>query len=256
MDFAETIVSSLIVIVILILVGVIIMNQAPKFLFHKSAEQQQVFLDESYSGNLNALLDLTEPVSGQSFGTLLANSIYYHQPVMDFERDGAAYTINVSKEFEELLDEVFGEDKYYAKVSAQTNLSLFFIFDGSDSLEEERRLLAQNLKSITDSVQNYSGVPISDQVFVLSDNITKCNLFLSENITCAIIDDSELYRDNCDDSSADYREKYCFIRPNVTDSGRNAIDYFEPDWASGSAYVASLPLIDPSSIALLFPVSD
>ncbi len=144
------------------------------------------FNAEKYGNDLDAILNITEPVSKDSYANLLADAVYYRQSYFDYNapqdlaiNDDIAYyyndelwpeeyTLQVNKLMQLTFNKLYGENNYYLEIAPLfVKLRLYFIIDGSSSLENEVEQLKEVIPSL---IQDFnSEFDVVAKVFVLAD---------------------------------------------------------------------------------------
>lgn len=241
MSAVDNIFMTFAVIAIFLIVGVVIMGKtSDNIMIEQQAEQTAVELD-SYETNLDSILMIQEKISQRSFGNLIGDTIFYRDNILNFSNT----SINVSAQLQEVLDYAYGKGKYYFTIKPEIdNITLIFLFDGSNSLQEEREIVASRLNSIMTSLETKFGIPISAFAYVLAKNETKCDTFGS--IACETLKDNDIYQ--CYGS-------VCFSAPPSTDDFDKAL-YYESDWAAGASFIVNRLDNIFSHIKIVFPVSE
>lgn len=270
-----------VIIVMIFMALVIYMNKTTtEYVIDDFKMVKQEHLMDLYSTNFNAFLLVTDPKTNKPISTLLADSIYFRKDTLNFSNT----SVNVSVEFKEMLDEIYGEDRYYLEVKPKiVDVSLNFVIDGSSSLEPQRKKLSTELPSIIKKVQekiNESGDElVTADVFILEDKkqgYSLCNVFPENSYnhinekSCNIIDADDIYNNlqnstnnqSFDLNSIEYM-KYSFnLTPPFSNETKingmregGIIDYYGSDWGTGTSYVSILRK-DAAKLVVIFPMGD
>jgi hypothetical protein len=200
MQVVEEVVMAVILISIFVVGGLVVTTQYTKHIVKRVNMERQAIEDRAASEDLNAVLLVTENVSKRTMGELLGTlaSEQMQNPDKALLEFGDT-KIDMKKELKKLFDATYGKDNYYFEMRPEVNdIALYFLFDGSESMDVARKDLAQNLPSIIKAF-NDSGKGIDSRVYVLSDKGDKCDEFRGEDfdkygITCATIDNEEIYK--------------------------------------------------------------
>ncbi|MFH1510093.1 MAG: hypothetical protein ABIF10_00250 [Candidatus Woesearchaeota archaeon] len=272
------IIGAVIMIALFFVVGTLLFSRTSRDITRDYRSSEQIFLDESYSNSLNTVLEVDEPVTGEQMSRLVAKRIFYREEVLDV--DGVA--VNITEEFKNLLDRVYGEDSYFVEVKALIyDLTLIFVFDGSNSMVEERGVLAQALPAIIENLKVQTNLTVAERIYVLADKTSRsgrqlCDDFIDRDLSCEVIDYTDIYLpfpQQCADASHpndDYRAKYCIIAPFTHNSWerqnrqaswqvgsrRDRENYYSVDWGAGITYALHKTSVALSNINILFPISE
>lgn len=271
MGVVENVFGAVIAVILLIMLGVALTTQLANNTRIQQKLTKQQYLQELYSSNLDSIIDFKHIQTGKSIGLLLSNTVFYGREVLRYPIKGTKCSVNASLELKKLMDTIFGEGKYYVIIEPFiTNVSLVFLFDGSDSLKEERQYLANIIQDMLANLSSRFNLNIQAKVYVLSRyNISSdnnpCRVFT--NIQCETLQGNKLYCPSpnyntmscdCDEEQEanDYRCKYDIIAPKLSDPNRPTSDYYEADWSAGVAFIANQSSKRLSELIIIFPISD
>jgi hypothetical protein len=279
----ENIIAAVIVMFILLVSGLIYMTTFAADTVHNFGVKHDVFYDDARINDLNTVLRITEPESGRPMGVLLADAVYYRNETLEFSNK----TINITQKVAEVLAMPFNTTGYYLEVRPRIiEVSLNFIIDGSNSLDEERKTLSSHLVEILDKIEkkindtNAGYAKTGDtlviaNIYILHTKKEQCELFdnLSDSrIKCAILDQSQLYLKNNATNTSDYfinmsqydlqayLSHYNMTPPfgfgwNNTYSYTE--EYFMSDWGYGMGYASNFDhKTTLSRLTILFPMGD
>jgi len=232
--------------------GVIVVKTAMDQSVAEIQISQTSFEKDLYETSVDSILMISENNTRKSFGSLLTDLVYYKKKLINNSGD----MINLSDQLKPMLDYAYGEGKYYFSIEPKVDqIILYFVFDGSNSLKEERDILAAHLGEVIDDVEEDYDIPNHVEVRVLStankqtEDAAKCTGRLAQGYNCQLI---------LDDKYDCYGEagNICFDEPAVA-VNRAKEAYSRTDWAAGSAYMVDK--MDDSRFSILkiiFPVSD
>jgi hypothetical protein len=281
MSAAENIFGGVIVVMFFLALLIILNRSTTEYIVTDYIFEKEEHVNDLYSSNFNTILLITENQTGRSMSTLLANTIYYREEVLNFSDK----SINVTNEFEELLNDIYGEDRYYLEIKPKIiEVSLNFVIDGSPSLKDEREKLADELPEIIKNVEakiNETGDEIvTADVFILEEKDHEdllCDIFPNNKYThinsraCVVIDHDDIYDQIPDDisnigfdvNSTEYLKYFhnldtpydneTLVNGRRIEGGIKA--YYGSDWGTGSAYVSILRRSD-AKLVLVFPMGD
>jgi len=194
MEIIEQIVGAIILVSVFLLVGIVVMTSYTQQSVQEMGVEQQAILDRRYSEDLNSLMLVTENTSrrtmGELIGTLITEDIKEQgkETIMFGDNE-----IEVQKELKKILDATYGKDNYYLEIKPDLkDLAVFFIFDGSSSMELARESLAVMLPGMIDEFKNL-GKEIISEVIILTSKESKCNIFRNQSIDCSILGYDDLY---------------------------------------------------------------
>ncbi|MBD3304343.1 hypothetical protein GF343_04300 [Candidatus Woesearchaeota archaeon] len=277
MSVTENVMGGVIVMFIFLVAGAIVIHNLTGHTVDKMELTKNKYLEEAYSSDFNALLQATEPTTMRSFSDLLTDALYYRQDNLTF----GSTTINTREFFTSTLDAAIGEGRYYMEIKPKIiEVSLNFVIDGSNSLQDEREQLAKELPGIIEGVKKkiyetgeeivVANIYILGNRYDLKDR-QKCDIYNTDraDITCYVIGAEELYaapgdfnNETFDVNSKDQYKVEFNVTPPYSDVGyvRNIRkagekDYYEADWGAGVAY-ASAHNKGMAKLVVLFPVSD
>ena len=277
MSVTENVMGGVIAMFIFLIAGALVINNLTVHTVDKMELTKNKYLEEAYSSDFNAVLQATEPTTMRSFSDLLTDALYYRQDNLTFGNT----TIHTKEFFQTTLDATIGKDRYYMEIKPKIiEVSLNFVIDGSNSLQEEREQLADELPSIITGVKKkiyetgeeivVANIYILGNKYDLKDR-QKCDIYNTNraDITCYIIGAEELYappedfnNETYDVNSKDqYKVQFNVTPPysdvnyvrNIRKAGEK--DYYEADWGAGVAY-ASAHNKGMAKLVVLFPVSD
>jgi hypothetical protein len=281
MSAAENIFGAVIVVMIFLALLILINRSTTEYIVSDYIFEKEEHVNDLYSSNFNTILLITENQTKRSMSTLLANAIYYREEVLNFSDK----SINVTSEFEEILNQIYGEGRYYLEIKPKIiDVSLNFVIDGSPSLKEERQKLADELPGIIKNVQakiNVTGDEVvTADVFILEEKDHQdllCDIFPNNEYThinsraCKVIDNDDIYDQvqtisgdiSFDVNSTEYLKYFHNLSApydNETLVNGKRIDegikvYYGSDWGTGSAYVSILRK-DDARLVLVFPMGD
>ncbi len=249
MGMVEDIVGAIVLIGITIGVSLIMFTQFTKISSESMRFTLQGETAEKYGGTFNSLLEITEPNSRRNFGDLLGSSLYYGNQEM---RAKGSY-ISIIDEFKKLLDSAFPEGNYYFYANPPVrNLHLVFIIDGSDTMVDERDMLAENFDIILEDIKNKVEIgTVEGEVFVLKDvNSTWCDGFAS----CTYYLERMIYA-NSNFSLFDIKKRdHELLRP---DKILKDEEVWGSDWQSAIISIALLKNnYDRTELTLFIPITD
>jgi hypothetical protein len=291
MGAVDNIMAAVILMFILVIGALLYMTAFAKDTVHTFEAKGTVFSDDQHISNLNNIMKITEPDSGRAMGILLADAVYYRNttPVINNK------TINVTGMLAGLMNLTYGNRKYYLEVKPRIiEVSMNFVIDGSQSLADERQILAANLEQILDKVEQKlnetnagykeKNTNVIANVYVITTNanrLDRCGPFdnLSDaRITCKIIDNNLLYLKNLTINTSNifinnseynlnsFLGYYNMTPPlgydwisNRSTRGYYAseYDYYEADWGYGTAYASYFNTkVNMARLTLIFPMSD
>lgn len=242
--------------------------------------KKQGHLMDLYSTNFNSVMLVTEQNTSKQMANLLSDAVFYRDDIINI----SGGSVNVTAELGELLDEVYGADRYYLEVNPKIiEVSLNFVIDGSPSLEDERERLAAELptivKKVWTKINETGNERVTADVFILEDEVqgsSLCNIFPNDKYhhinteACVILDGDTMYlpedldlgNQTLETNSTEYfKHQYNLSAPFSNFSYINSIreggikDYYGSDWGTGSAYV-SLLRKDAARLVLIFPMGD
>jgi hypothetical protein len=200
-------------------------------------KEQQDYLFDYYSTSVNSFMNLRDQFSNVPVHIIIGNYIGRGERVVLGDN---GTSLNVTDLLEDLLDNFFGKDNYYAEIRQDyTNTTLSFVFDGSDSNRKEKIIIGERLQDILDSVnaifEGY-GVSATANLYVLSERqeIEACKDFGNHSDTCTIINSSAIYGD---DSSPIVERP---IRHSLTNYRALDSHYLESDWLGGIVHAEKL----------------
>ena len=277
MSVTENVMGGVIVMFIFLIAGAIVLHNLTEHTVERVEITKNKYLEEAYSSDFNAVLQATEPTTMRSFSDLLTDSLYYRQDNLTFGNT----TIDAQEFFTTTLDAAVGEGRYYLEIKPKIiEVSLNFVIDGSNSLQDERTRLAEELPGIIEGVKKkiyetgeeivVANVYILGNKYDLKDR-QKCDIYNTDraDITCYIIGAEELYTPPDDfnnetydvNSKEQYKIEFNVTAPysdvnyvrNIRKAGEK--DYYEADWGAGVAY-ASAHNKGLAKLVVLFPVSD
>jgi hypothetical protein len=274
----DNVFSSVLMVILFLVFGFIMFSNTSKDIVRYFQNSEQIFLDEHFSNSLNTALKVDEPITMEPMSRLVTKRVFYRKEVLDID----GQLVNITDEFRKILDEVYGPDEYFVEVKALIyDLTLIFVFDGSDSMREERAEIADKLPSIIEQLKQQTNFTIAEYVYVLSNKdprggLRLCDMFVDRDLTCEVIDYQDIYLpfyQNCADEdhpNADYRAKHCIIAPFVHNrwernnrqrpwqeySQRWRENYYTVDWGSGIAYALAQTSTALSNLNIVFPISE
>ncbi|NJL43775.1 MAG: hypothetical protein HC945_00400, partial [Nitrosarchaeum sp.] len=150
MALVENLFGSIILIFLFIIGGIFLLGRTATEVEVTRQVHEVSYETDRYDNDLNAILQVTEPVTKRNMGNLLADAIAYRTTT--FTRD--SQTVDIEAELTTLLDMIYGKDRYYLTIAPRvTDISLNFVFDGSNSLRDEREELAKGLIHLIQSAQ-------------------------------------------------------------------------------------------------------
>jgi hypothetical protein len=279
MSASENIIAGILIIVFFLGIMIVLNKNTTDYIVSDYEITKQVYLKDLYSQNFNTILKITNTDTKRDYSQLLSNTIYYRKEVLNFTNK----TVNVTKIFKEVLDEIYGENRYYLEVKPKIiDVSLNFVIDGSDSLKLERERLANELpfivKKVHEKINQTGNELVTADVFILGDKTKTalCTIFSEDDYahinprSCTIIDANDIYKKDINTIDNDkfiindiesLKNIYNLTPPYDNESNINSFreggitDYFGSDWGTGSAYV-SLLRKDSAKLIIIFPVSD
>lgn len=261
MTLVENIIGTIMVLFFFLIAGMIITANITKTTKENIEAKEMSFFDDQYANNVNSLLLISERNTKKSMANLLGSALYYRNNTFNFRNQ----TVNITAQFEELLDAVFGKGKYYMLIRPQVKeIGLKFIIDGSPSLDDERQELSDNLHLIVQEAAK-GNKTVDVAIYILKDDTEICGKFfpspsLWDGIrqklgmadtklvgSCETIHGEE---SNMDDSyiyavqqERDYRQQFGINAPytlaQFSGTGRDLEEFYESDWASGSAFASN-----------------
>ncbi len=227
----------MILIIFFLIIGIVILTgQIFTDQIKDIGEEHRSYLFDYYSTGMNSFMNLRETNTNLPVHILIGNYISRGE-TRAAGRDGVS--INVSDELENLLNEFYGENNYYAEIrQAYTDTTLSFVFDGSNSNRNEKRIIGERLNSILNSVNEIfgdSGVSASAKIYVLTEEseIDACEPF------------GDIHRDKCTNLNSNKiygDDTYLVVNRPVDLSGRHGFvgDYVESDWLGGIVHAEKL----------------
>lgn len=264
----ENIFSTILMVILFIVVSINLFSHTTKDIVKDYRNAEQIYLEESYSNTLNSVLEVDEGITGESMSRLVAKRVFYRKEVIDFK----GQQINITDVFKTLLDKVYGEGTYFASIEPIIyDLSLILVFDGSESMVQERQTLADTLPGLIERLKQTSNLSVREMVYILSADDDLCNMFTDQNLSCKNIDNDDLYFAtylSCSALNADYRSEYCIVAPflhtdrEVQNYGwqertrREREQYYESDWATGVTYALHRADMALSNVNIVFPISE
>jgi hypothetical protein len=271
----DNVFSTVLMVILFLIFGFLMFSNTSRDVVRSHTNTEQIFLEETYSNSLNTVLKVDEPITGEPISRLAAKRVFYREDII--EKDGQS--VSITAELKKLLDEVYGEGTYFVEVKALIyDLTLLFVFDGSDSMVEERQALAKELPGIIQTLKDTTNLTVAEHVFILAvkGGDDECAMFRNRDLTCDVIDYGDLYLpfyQNCASDTSpnhDYRAKYCIIAPFVHNSWearnkqrswqeyskRNSKNYYMVDWGSGIAHALSKTTTALSNVNIIFPISE
>ena len=229
MTVTENVMGGVIVMFIFLIAGAIVVHSLTEHTVDRIDLTKNKYLEEAYSSDFNAVLQATEPMTMRSFSDLLTDALYYRQDNLTFGNR----TINTKEFFKSTLDAAIGEDRYYLEIKPKIiEVSLNFVIDGSDSLQDERDKLAEELPGIIEGVKKkimetgeevvVANVYILGNKYDLKDR-QKCDLFNTDraDITCYVIGAEEMYAATEDSADETY---------DVNNQEQYKIDFKRLNW--------------------------
>lgn len=250
MGSADNIITGIILIIIFIGAGTLVVYKQSQMSIDRLSQKRVFYSHETDHNSLNTFLLTTDNVSEKDLGTLLGYSAYKKELLLDF----AGETIDVKEKVYETMNLIFGKGNYYVNVSPRIyDIALSFVIDGSDSLLREQQELADILPDIVDAAQ-VDGREVLIKIYLLSQDPNRCDLYFTGpggaipaltpdpdvTVTCGSIDAENNRGDLYISGIQDYRVGYGFEPPYNYGANpstpRDPTDYYEPDWASGSAH--------------------
>lgn len=261
MTLVENIVGTIMVLFFFLIAGMIITANITKTTKENIEAKEMSFFDDQYANNVNSLLLISERNTRKPMANLLGSALYYRNNTFNFRNQ----TVNITAQFEELLDAVFGKGKYYMLIRPQVKeIGLKFIIDGSPSLDDERQELADNLHLIVQEAAK-GDKTVDVAIYILKDDIEICGKFfpgpsLWDGIrqklgmadtklvgSCETIHGEESNKDGdyiyVVEEEHDYRQEFGINAPYTLEqfrqTGRELAEFYESDWASGSAFASN-----------------
>jgi hypothetical protein len=279
MGATENVFAGVLIIIIFLGFTIFINRSTTEYIVTEYEIVKQSHLYDLYSTNFNTILQISEPKTKRTMSSLLANSLYYREEVLNFSDK----SVNITEEFKIILDEVYGENRYYLSIKPKIiDVSLNFVIDGSNSLQSEREKLAAELPAIVEKVKakiNETGEEwVTADVFILEEatETSLCSVFPEESYdhlssrSCSIIDNNKIYsqirtelnNETFMTNSTDYLKfQFNLTAPyedkNDINSKREGgiKDYFGSDWGTGTAYISILRR-DAARLVVIFPMGD
>ncbi|RME52908.1 hypothetical protein D6783_03410 [Candidatus Woesearchaeota archaeon] len=188
MALVENIFGSILLIFLFIVGGVFLLGRAATDTLESKDIVQDNFYDDLYNNNVNTVLHITEPTTKKTIGTLLADAMAFRQPNITFGSE----VIDVAKETKDVLDLTFGEGTYYLELKPHIkDVNIIFVLDGSNSVKDERDVIAQNLERFINTASGEENRTVTVTVYVLTGTKDRtgqddpCNVF--ENRREAIV---------------------------------------------------------------------
>jgi hypothetical protein len=253
MAIVEDVISIVIIIVIILVAGIFLMNNYMRITQDKEEFWLQYDLEDKYSSSFNSLLEVSEPNSRRSFGDLLGSAAYYRNDIIDTPSG----EVQISQEFKKLLDTLFPDQNYFFEVSAPfESLELIFMVDGSESMKDESKYLAENmnfiLKEVNESYE-FKNMNVSASVYILDmPNSTGCKDYSSAS--CGYLTYTDIYFN--EDYTAFDLKKYknkLFKPSNFYDEE----EVWRSDWETAlSAFSLMTGNKKNNTMKIVFPMTD
>ncbi|MCF7862146.1 hypothetical protein K9M79_07960 [Candidatus Woesearchaeota archaeon] len=247
MSNVETIVTAIITVIatgIIIFAGIVQYSHIMDMKYeNKRNDQMYDVIDTTFS----SLMLIQEPMSEMQVSTLLG--AYF------FQRDDNIKTpngiVSVKEALSMILDFFFGEDKYYLEAyPVITDIKLYFIIDGSITMDPARANLASQLSTFIETLEDTYTYDVYVKTYILSDDTSLCVPFTSADppLECETLNYDALYSTRGDLPSF-------YDAAQFTTIGKSFIA--ESDWATGTAIVSHLnPDYSPSKLKFFIPITD
>ncbi len=233
-------VISFVIIVLIILIGAIfITNKTITRGVDTIKEKSNEFTEQSYSTTLNTFMNVDEKATGLPHNILLGN--YMSDGKRVYQVKNATFDLKLALEQE--LDKLYGSGMYYSRIHRQIN-SLFvtFVFDGSDSLQDERIEIGLKLDYIEKGINEFFGdqdIKINSQIYILSEKSTSqmCSVFSPEQqVNCEALSFNKTYSNGVAKAPTfgfptfkDWLNSDPYVKNNLG-------LFAEGDWIAGIAY--------------------
>jgi len=218
---------TLFVLIIVFMLGIMLVsNQSITFMQQKIDYDIQQFNQDKISRDVDSILNITEPVSHSTLAMLLADAIYYRKNYFEYPDEGiplagginqyyndcvqadengncathaASKLVWVEKFVKLVFDKMYGSQNYFLEIKPKiAKLRLYFVLDGSPSLENESKQLLDSIPQIVDDFN--SAFDVAPMVYVLAgevlmSKVNPCNAFKLKGIDCKYVYKEELYTD-------------------------------------------------------------
>jgi hypothetical protein len=216
MSVVENIIAMVVLMGLLLAAFVIITGLNVNFFTDVVDTSVKEYNTEKYQNDLDAVLNTTEPVSGNNYAGLLADAVYYRKSYFDYnaqprleinEEIGQYYNnmvdsqvldknvLKVNKLIELTFDKLYGENNYYLEIAPLIlKLRLYFVIDGSPSLENE---ISELKRAIPELIADFNTqFDVAARVFVLAggglDQLDPC-ADLQQHAECRYLRKEEMY---------------------------------------------------------------
>jgi hypothetical protein len=290
MAATDNIIGMVIIVSVLLIAGIILqtnyLNQASTFI----GATQDVYEQKKASSDIDSILQLTEPVSKLKLSKIITDSVYANNGVSKVY----GFDFNQVDYIKQVFDSIYGSGNYFVEIKPPiTKIRLFFLMDGSSSMQNDMNALSKIIPSITNHFKDKNYI-VESKTYVLvqgtSDNPVKASNFTGMNAVDVPADNViGASGSGCSFDSANkgVYNKYFFNNLKKTDSnyyvgwdlythttGFDQIPSCIPlidkkirgqhyeDWASGVAFVAkdvarkSVGDFNDPTLTIIAPLSD
>jgi len=185
-------VVSIVLVFIVVLLGGALLYAA---VFRSASSEQQLGrqgYEQLYSRTLfQAVLDTNEQATGMTYDSLLAAAIVQLNTTVKTD----AGAVDVEQAFRTALDNVLGPDNYYIQVDpALFGVSVSYVLDSTDTLQEERLVIKNSLPDTTRDLKALLGENASVAVHVYMLGADGCRNFSKGlNVPCEDLPTETLY---------------------------------------------------------------
>ncbi|MFH0870296.1 MAG: hypothetical protein V1866_04540 [archaeon] len=264
MAFTDDLIGMILVVIIVIVASVIFSTDILRSNASELESRSETYLQDYYSTSVDAFLHMRDDFSGRPFNVVLGDYYLKGKYVGNLSDPGL-----LKNQTERYLDAIFGADNYYMNITPiQSSSVVSFVFDGSESIQQEREYFAGRMQDLVIGLNDiFEGRSEPEvKVYILSKEPTEDVCFDFPPEMCEAVGFNELYYNNnhfqvlppgfgratFEDWRSDYPKPYA----------ADALEYFfAADWIAGTLYATGKYLDRPDdaqgfSIHIVIPVSD
>lgn len=208
-------------------------------------EEQQNYLRDYYSTSIDTFLSTRSPSTDKPFSLVIGEMIDHSRKQGDFGE-----IEKIKKEINESLSQIIGKNNFYIEIEPiVSNLTISFVIDGSNSLNEARTELNRSLDTImSDLNQRFEGDDVIDYEVYNLHHSNLCDDYFSGH-SCEDLNKDKLYSDYMLNKVGITKPSFGFNSHEdwlASDSYLAEMDeilreislnaYYQVDWMTGIAY--------------------
>ncbi|MGM5487510.1 MAG: hypothetical protein ACQESG_01020 [Nanobdellota archaeon] len=187
MGVFEDIIGSLIIISLCIVVAIVLPQSYNALIISEQNFWQQNQLKKQYAETFDTILSNTDESTRRTYADLIGSSLYYGSSTLQ-----TAYntSIPIPERMTSLFDEALNRGYHFRAERPLEDVHLYFIIDGSDTLDDESEKLAEQMDDIVQDINDSLSLNVNVSVYHLEyPNSSRCDNFSS----CTYLGTEDIY---------------------------------------------------------------